>query len=142
MTNWRCINQRLKRSRSFDSSSATSGCENIQLLIVGGFQVILWSMEITISTNRLFLTTIAQKQGSDMSHKKDLLRRASNSVFMFHVLWGGRFVPLLHYRVTNTTTFLVSGPFLEALEMFRTRKAAAKSQTLRLQSCFSHIFLI
>ena len=33
------------------------------------------------------------------------------------------------------------GPFLEAPETFRARKAIAKSRTLRLQSCFILIFL-
>ena len=32
--------------------------------------------------------------------------------------------------------------FSKALETFRARKAIAKSRTLRLQSCFVHIFLI
>ena len=51
-------------------------------------------------------------------------------------------VPLSCFHVPQLYLHSPGGRFSKDPETFRTRKAIAKSPTLRLQSCFIHIFLI
>ena len=69
--------------------------------------------------------------------KKVLARIALYNTFILHtniVFWKGRSMKNIAWKPAR-------GTFLESPRTFRTRKAIAKSQTLRMQSCFIPIFL-
>ena len=60
-------------------------------------------------------------------------------LLLYHVIYKATETSILN---VNNNSFSPGARFSKAPETFRARKAIAKSRTLRLQSCFIHIFLI
>ena len=57
-----------------------------------------------------------------------------------HLGWSRNASTPGHFMQLNLETKGAGGRFSKAPETFRARKAIAKSRTLRVQSCFIHIF--